>query len=585
MIVFFLVSLTAMESMSQRSRIAWREWTENNTVGVGETFIWFHPSGDLNPPVYRQDNLAFGIFFLENTIRLESYNKSLVATLQEGFAHATPLDEGVMIGLSSNWQAGEGFGTDGSRMTLIASTRYTVWHGKTAYLGVRIAYRNQYYFGWIKLAVSADGLQAEIKEVAFHLDPNQPIVTGDRGSIPVGIAVSQSSGNLCLSITNEGNFGYVGTGLTSEATSCPPTPDESRGIGMRYKGTSLMFEGGLLLGLDEARVLSTVRGGGIHEQDQDLSQVPGSILRVVRDGGTQYGRVELSDAQARNPIGLHIIQDSFSFSTAGDGDYVILRYKLVNRSSADLENMFAGLWVDWDIGPDVTQNSMDFDEDRNMGFARADMGTHPVAGIRVISQGFSELDSYAGDIVRDLDSDNLGNRETREGKWEVLSGVAQRRYISGRDVFNITRVGPIRIAAEQTAEVVFALVAGDDAQDLRLNADRALEKYRSGILIATEETVPVSQWVTIGEVFPNPITNQATFPYRLSRNNAHVEVEVYDLLGRKHLHLLSARKQAGEHMLTWNTRQMSLPSGMYAVRWTVSYASRQHQEIRFVAVY
>ena len=576
-IVFLLASLAATESMSQRSRIAWRGWTEKNIVGAGEsTFIWFYPGGDLKTPDdSRNPTLAFGIFFHENTLRLETYDKSLVATLEEGFAHATPLDEAVLIGPSSNWQAGERFGTDGSRMPLVASTRYTVWHGKTAYLGVRIAHRDQFYYGWINLAISADGLQAEIKEVAFHMDPNQPIITGDRGRIPVGTAVTQTSSTLCFSITNEGNIGYVGIGSTSEATSCPPTQDESRGIGMRYKDRSLMFESGLLLGLDESRVLSTVRGDGILRQDQDLSQSPGSTMRVLKDGDAQRGRVELVDTQARNPIGLHIIQDSFSFSTAEDGDYVILRYEIANRSLADIENMFAGFWVDWDLGADVGQNSIDFDEDRKMGFARSDGEDYPVAGIRVISQDFSVVDSYAGDRNHDLSSDSFSNRLTREGKWEVLSGSLKRRYIFGLDVIHIATVGPIRIPAGQTTTVVFALVAGDDVADLRINADRALAKYQGGIPISTERTAAIPDWITIGEVFPNPITDQATFPYKLSHNNAHVEAEVYDLLGRKVLHLLSARKQAGEHTLTWNTHQMSLPSGMYAVRWTVSYAARQ----------
>lgn len=153
----------------------------------------------------------------------------------------------------------------------------TVWPGETAYSGVRIVYRGQFYCGGIQLAILADGLRAEIKEVAFHVDPNQPIITEDRGSIPVGTAVSQTLRTLYLRITNEGNSGYVGTGLTSGATSCPPTQDESRGIGPNYKGHHLMHEGGLLLGLDESRFMSTVRGEGILEQDHDLSQSPGSI--------------------------------------------------------------------------------------------------------------------------------------------------------------------------------------------------------------------------------------------------------------------------------------------------------------------
>ena len=156
-------------------------------------------------------------------------------------------------------------------------TLTTIYPEETALSGVRIAHRAQSCQDWIKLAISGDGLQAGLKEVAFHLDPNQPIITGDRGSIPVGTEVFKTSSIVFFSNTNEGNFGYVGTSLTSEVTSCPSTRDESRRIGMDYKGHRLIYEGGPLLGLEESRVLSTVRNEGILEQDRDLSHGSGSI--------------------------------------------------------------------------------------------------------------------------------------------------------------------------------------------------------------------------------------------------------------------------------------------------------------------
>ena len=156
-------------------------------------------------------------------------------------------------------------------------TLTTIYPEETAHSGVRIAHRAQSCQDWIKLAISGDGLQAGLKEVAFHLDPNQPIITGDRGSIPVGTEVLKTSSIVLFSNTNEGNFGYVGTSLTSEVTSCPPTRDESRRIGMDYKGHRLMYEGGPLLGLDESRVPSKVRSEGIPERDQDLSRSSRSI--------------------------------------------------------------------------------------------------------------------------------------------------------------------------------------------------------------------------------------------------------------------------------------------------------------------
>lgn len=252
-IVFLLASLTATESMSQRSRIAWREWTENNIVGVGEdNFILFRP-GDDRDPGYRTDELAFGIFSRKyapcGSVFQESYRDT-----GRGVCTYSQFHWMRQYGLAARatGRPERASGRMGSRMPLIASTRYTVWHEKMAYLGVRLVHRDKFYYGWIKLAISADGFQAELKEVVFHLDPNQPIITGDRGSVPVGTEVSKTSSIVFFSNTNEGNFGHVETGLTSEATTCTSTRDESR-------------------------VLSTVRSEGILEQDQELSHSPGSI--------------------------------------------------------------------------------------------------------------------------------------------------------------------------------------------------------------------------------------------------------------------------------------------------------------------
>ncbi len=589
LVLFFTLCWFVSDSIAQEGRIWWLDLT------TAEFFINQNVSTSWrqhNPTRLPDDDNVVTEFWANvdrGTFHLYPRGREIVGTLDGQVPHVSVLNEGEIIGPSSDWQATSL--TDGSEqrdalLPLVSSAAYTVWHGKTGYAGVQILIENRVHYGWIKLRISGDGQEMHILGIAFHTDPDQPIAAGDVGDTQSETAVTQTSSSLCFSITNAGNIGYVTTAMESGASSCPPTEDESRGIGMYYKGHSLMHEGGLLLGVDASHVLSTVRGSDyFFKQDGDLSQRPGSIMRVLKDGDAQRGRVELVDTHARNPIGLHTIQDSFSFSTVEDGDYMILRYKVANRSSADIENMFAGLWVDWDIGSDATQNSMDFDENRNMGFVRSDRESDPVVAIRVLNQADSLVTSYAADAQSELSSDAFANLLTREAKWNVLSGVRQRRYLSTADIIQIASVGPIQIAAGETVTIPFALVVGDNVEDLRINADRALAKYQGGIPISAERTAPIPDGITIGEVFPNPITNQATFPYKLSHNNAHIEVEVYDLLGRKLLHLLSARKQAGEHILTWNTHQMSLPSGMYAVRWTVSYAAGQHQEIRFVAVY
>ena len=589
LVLFIALGWFVSDCVAQQGRVFWLDLTDSNWIIKQDNSASWH---QYNPTRLPDDNNVITEFWAnldEGTIHLYPRGRDIVATLDGQLTLVSLLDEGEIIGPSSNWQTTlltDGTDQRDAMLPLVTSAAYTVWHGKTGYVGVQVHPENKVHYGWMKLSVSQDGQEMHILGIAYHADPGRPIAAGDVGNAQSETAVTQTSSTLCFSITNAGNIGFLHTDRESSASSCPPTEDENLGIGMYYKGRPLLYEAGLLLGVDASRVLSTVRGSSyFFRQDGDLSQRPGSIMRVLRDGDAQRGRVELEDPNAENRIGLYIIQDSFSFSNADDGDYVILRYKIANSSSSDIESMFAGLWIDWDLGPDPAQNSMDFDENRNMGYARSDRESDPVAAILALDQTYSSVISYAANAGSELDSDVFTNLLTREAKWDVLSGARQRRYLSNADIIQIASVGPIRIAAGETVTIPFALVAGDNVEDLQINADRAAAKYQGGIPISVEGMGPIPDWITIGEVFPNPITDQATFPYKLSHNNANIEVEVYDLLGRKLLNLLSARKQAGEHMLTWNTHEMSLPSGMYAVRWTVSNAARQHQEIRFVAVY
>lgn len=589
LVLLFIPCWFVSDSIAQDAGIYWLDLsTKEFGVKLTPSLAWWEHNPTRLPS---GDNVTFEYWANvdRGTIHLNPRGREIVGFLDGQVPHLSMLNEGEIIGPSSDWQAT--LLTDGSeqrndQLPLVSSAAYTVWHGKTGYAGVQILPENRVHYGWIKLRISDDGQEMRVLGMAFQTNPDKPIAAGDTGNTQSGTAVTQTSAALCFSITNTGNFGYVNTGKESRASSCPPTEDESRGIGMYYKGRPLLHEGGLLLGKDASHVLSTVRGSSsFFKQDRDLSQRPGSIIRVLRDGDAQRGRVELVDTHARNPIGLHIIQDSFSSSTVVDGDYIIMRYEIVNRSSADIENMFAGLWIDWDLGSDETKDSFDFDENRDMGFVRSNSESDPVSSIYVLDQAYSSVNHYAGDVRNEVSSGAFGRLLTREAKWNVLSGAWQRKYLFTADIIQITSVGPIQIAAGDTVTIAFALVVGDNVEDLRINADRALAKYQGRVPISAEKTAPIPDWITIGEVFPNPITDQAMFPYKLFHNNAHVEVEVYDLLGRKLSHLLSARKQAGEHTLTWNTHQLSLPSGMYAVRWTVNYGARQHQEIRFVAVH
>ncbi len=62
--------------------------------------------------------------------------------------------------------------------------------------------------------------------------------------------------------------------------------------------------------------------------------------------------------------------------------------------------------------------------------------------------------------------------------------------------------------------------------------------------------------------YPNPFNPSTTITYRLS-STSNVQLELFDVLGRKVATLLNAQQASGTHAYTFNAAQFSLASGVY----------------------
>ena len=89
--------------------------------------------------------------------------------------------------------------------------------------------------------------------------------------------------------------------------------------------------------------------------------------------------------------------------------------------------------------------------------------------------------------------------------------------------------------------------------------------------LGLEDDLPLVQDFRIYAPYPNPFNPEVTIRYDLPRAET-VEVEVFDLLGRKVTRLLKERQTAGSHQLSWNSTNAqgaTVPSGVYLLRWKV----------------
>lgn len=84
-----------------------------------------------------------------------------------------------------------------------------------------------------------------------------------------------------------------------------------------------------------------------------------------------------------------------------------------------------------------------------------------------------------------------------------------------------------------------------------------------GLIGSVNEVV---QMVSAFNTFPNPFTSQISFGFTL-KESSHVNLEIFDLQGRKIISLLNQTKSAGQHQVIWNAgASANLPEGVYMAR-------------------
>ncbi len=78
-------------------------------------------------------------------------------------------------------------------------------------------------------------------------------------------------------------------------------------------------------------------------------------------------------------------------------------------------------------------------------------------------------------------------------------------------------------------------------------------------------TTTVPQEFVLHQNYPNPFNPSTVISYQLPVTS-HVDVRVYDVLGREIAVLVNQEMPAGTHSATWNAA--NLPSGLYVCRLT-----------------
>ncbi len=347
--------------------------------------------------------------------------------------------------------------------------------------------------------------------------------------------------DLGITITSKGLIGYNQSNTTN-------------GIGVTYlNSSSLLYEGGLMIGNSPNQVSDYVRGTSGNFDSDFFSTLNVSKIIPSVTADAELNGVFNDDGAAAQKLNVSVHQQTYAWSSTGNENFVILKYIINNKNSTTLNNIYAGIFADWDI-MNYSKNRTRLKSNLNLSYAYSNESNSLYAGTKLLSN--YPFIHYAIDLVNsgsglvDL-SDGYNTSE----KFITLSNNRDSSgftTLQGNDIAEVVSTGPITIFANDSAEVAFAIIAGNNEQKIIDGANAAQIKY-NGIITDSFRYKGKNNLA----VFPNPC-NVCNF-YISNFVKDKTSFEIYNLNGQ----LLDTRqiKAARE-----NFNFSHLPNGIYIIK-------------------
>ena len=255
----------------------------------------------------------------------------------------------------------------------------------------------------------------------------------------------------------------------------------SIGVGFKSNGTNVLYEGGLMIGQNSSNVSDCVRGDPLGTSNLDFKPLnnPAFVENSLKYRETFS---TFNDSATINPLpqGIECLQRSYTFNTTELSNTVFLEYKIINRSNADMDSIYVGHFVDWDI-QNYTKNRAGFDYDSRMGYAYDITANNLYAGLSLLTN--QEMHYYAMDNSA-VGGTNINPNDgyTKAEKFQCLSSKTGR-YVAGGNAtgndISMSLAGRINhLKKGDTVVVAFALLTSHSTLlNLKLESTAAIQKF------------------------------------------------------------------------------------------------------------
>ncbi|MGE5683034.1 MAG: S8 family serine peptidase [Bacillota bacterium] len=367
-------------------------------------------------------------------------------------------------------------------------------------------------------------------------------------------------GNVSLTITSRGGLGFN------------DYPDDQQGTGFRYKnGPNLLFEGAFMYGSSASKIADAARN--FEGQDTSFAAVQPFMLRIPGSEADYQGTGIFNDSRTpSDSYGIETKLTSYSYADAPNDKFIILKYSMTNKSGADISNLYAGLFFDWDVNADSADKDIaNYDNTDNFGYAYSTLGRPGAyAGCALISSdkyGYYAMrnDGQDGGIGIYYQSGTTMNGYTKAEKWATLSSGIGKKLAQGGDISMVVSGGPFAIAKGQALDVVYAAAGGDNLEDLRGAIKSSRAKFRQILTAVDDKKEAVPERFALEQNYPNPFNPSTTIYYQIPEDG-QVVLSVYNILGEKVANLVNAVQSKGSHKVSFDSSINNITSGVYFYR-------------------
>lgn len=355
----------------------------------------------------------------------------------------------------------------------------------------------------------------------------------------------------------------VYTTITSKGRSCYNGDGQTQGLGFVFRDSSLAYECGLMIGTSTTKVVNTVRNTTA-TPDNDFA----SMNRVSIDNPTVISDFDLSgkfndnNAVATAKLNIEVKHRSFTWNAPGDMNYVMVQYNIKNTSTTTLNNLYAGIFTDWDI-QNYNENRSDQNASLKLGYSFATTSTQLYAGVKVLSN--TPFNMYAADNITGGGGGlNVADGFDTSEKYQSMSTSRTQAGTTGagNDVINVVSTGPFNVAVGDSVIVAFALIGGEDLTELETGATNAQIRYDAAFPTITANSEIINQKLNLN-VFPNPANGNVTFNFNLL-DVEKVQIAVFDVNGKVVKQITDAKYAAGLNKITVSMDE--LPAGIYTCK-------------------